>query len=75
MSCLRATLEEEIKRAKTERRRADKLSLGGSLGRNFSRSYAGGLQDSNGKDNKDKEQSRSRTSLRVRTPIVFIFEG
>jgi hypothetical protein len=34
-----------MKISKAERRRYEKLMSGGSLGRSFSRSYAGGLQD------------------------------
>lgn len=41
----RAAVEHYMKISKAERRRYEKLMSGGSLGRSFSRSYAGGLQD------------------------------
>lgn len=40
----RSAVEHYMRSSKAERRRAEKLLGGGSLGRSFSRSYAGGLQ-------------------------------
>ncbi|XP_059475337.1 kazrin isoform X2 [Neocloeon triangulifer] len=41
----RAAVEQNVKLSKLERRRYEKLMSGGSLGRSFSRSYAGSLQN------------------------------
>ncbi|XP_033611582.1 platelet binding protein GspB isoform X2 [Cryptotermes secundus] len=71
----RASFEHSVRISRAERRRAEKLVGGGSLGRSFSRSYAGGLAGEGGAmmqaaapvqqlAGNEQEKERRRASLR-----------
>ncbi|KAJ9588723.1 hypothetical protein L9F63_017981 [Diploptera punctata] len=68
----RASFEHFVRISRAERRRAEKLVGGGSLGRSFSRSYAGGLAGEGGTSmppvqqlaGNEQEKDRRRASLR-----------
>ncbi|XP_068083344.1 kazrin isoform X2 [Anabrus simplex] len=64
----RAAFDHFVRVSKSERRRAEKLVGGGSLGRSFSRSYAGGLAERSSpgaeRPAPEQEKERRRASLR-----------
>lgn len=83
VSC-RASFEHFVRISRAERRRAEKLVGGGSLGRSFSRSYAGGLAGEGGAmmqaaapvqqlAGNEQEKERRRASLRVSQHILHFF--
>ncbi|XP_063239852.1 kazrin isoform X2 [Bacillus rossius redtenbacheri] len=63
--------------AQTEtRRRSDKLVGGGSLGRSFSRSYAGGLSERSAGPPPDPDKERRRASLRrLLSRVTMVSQG
>ncbi|PSN33433.1 hypothetical protein C0J52_17966, partial [Blattella germanica] len=77
----RASFEHFVRISRAERRRAEKLVGGGSLGRSFSRSYAGGLAGEGGTSmppvqqlaGNEQEKERRRASLRVSQHILHFF--
>lgn len=80
----RASFEHSVRISRAERRRAEKLIGGGSLGRSFSRSYAGGLAGEGGAmvqaaapvqqlAGNEQEKERRRASLRVSQHTLHFF--
>ncbi|XP_049957761.1 kazrin [Schistocerca serialis cubense] len=78
----RAAFEHFVRVSKSERRRAEKLVGGGSLGRSFSRSYAGGLAERSSPATErpgpgpapEQEKERRRSSLRTYS-LLYLKKG